>query len=274
MSHERLLMPHPVLRPEGSDYGDGDSFSMTASARRVDQDVVVEASFNLSCRALDDMIKSGSAKFFVLAKCQSTYYRKSESSNTPVLTLSISFADLQKTLTLSPYIIASKDIPWFATGDKADLDNVQGDPIPSGSILAVGETSQIKLGKVGTLQSTIKLSPNPAIDEGIYLVNSRDEFVVVEMGPKTFRAVSSMRQRAAALLYPSIYQAAVEFAIREMAEHEQSMWAQALQKTLADHKIEVNDDLAKQAHKHAQTLLNKPLDKMVAWSARTAEDLD
>ena len=270
MNHEQLLMPHPVLRPGGSDYGDEDSFSMTVRrAQRSDKDVVVDASFNLSCRALDNVIKSGAAKFFVLAKCPATYYRVSESYDTPEIEFRARFEDLRNALLLTPYVIASKDIPWFATGDNADLGDVRGDPIPSSSILAVGETSEITLGRISTLQSSIKIVPNPAIEEGIYLVNSRNEFVVIEMGPKTFQSVSGVRQHARDLLYPSIYQAAVEFAIREMGEHTHSMWAQALRKTLADHKIEIDDDLAKQAHKYAQTLLDKPLAKMIEWSTQT-----
>lgn len=268
MNHERLLMPHPVLRPGGFDYGEGDSFSMTMPRpRRSDKDIVVEASFNLSCRTLDDLIKNGMAKFSVLAKCAATYYRRLASSDAPKITFRIRSDDLWQILTLTPYVIASKDVPWTATDGDADLDNVKGDPMPRGSILAVGETHAIQLRKTGTLQSSIRITPNPKIAEGVYLVNSQGDFVVVEMGPKTFSDVHGMRQRAGDLLYPSVYQAALEFAMREMEEHEQSMWARALKQTLDKHGIDT-DDLAERAHEHAQTLLNKPLAKMIAWTGR------
>lgn len=273
MNHERLIMPHPVLRLGGSDYGDGDSFSMTVTrSRRVDKDVVVEVSFNLSCSALAELIKSGAAKFFVMAKCSRTYYRISAISDEPEITFTVRSSDLWDVVRITPYVIASKDVPWFETGDATDLLNATGDPIPCGSILAVSETHEIQLGKIGTFQSAIRIVPNPAIEDGIYLVNSHGDFVVVEVGPRTFSDVSSMRPRATDLLYPSIYQAALEFAIREMGEHTDSMWARALQKTLANYKIDIDDDLAKQAHKHAQTLLGKPLDKMIAWHAREGVD--
>ena len=275
MNHERLIMPHPVLRLGGFDYGDGDSFSMTVTrSRRVDKDVEVEALFNLSCSELADLIKNGVAKFFALARCTKTYYRISASSDTPEITFTVRSSDLWDVVRITPYVIASKDVPWFETGDATDLLNATGDPIPCGSILAVGETHEIQLGKIGTFQSTIRIVPNSSIEEGIYLVNSQGDFVVVEVGPRTFSDVSSMRPRATDLLYPSIYQAALEFAIREMGEHTDSMWARALQKTLNDHKIEIDDDLAKQAHKHAQTLLGKPLAKMIAWRAREGADLE
>ncbi len=269
MSHERALLPHPVLRPGGIDYREDCTFQMEigAARRTQDGDVLVEGSFDLSSATLTGMIRDDDAEFFVVAKCAKTYLRHALGTD-GAIALKILAGDLADTLKLTPYVVASKEIPWFASEEHDDEIRAMpgGASIPPGSILAVGASHEIEIDEIGTIQAAIKLVSNDQVEEGLYTINIDGDYVLIELGPKTYRDVALMRRHAPDLLYPSIYQTTVEYAMQEMDDHAASKWARALQKTLADCDIKIDDNLQKTAHKHAQIVLDKPLHKLIEWN--------
>lgn len=274
MSHDSLLMPHPVLQPTNSDYADGDSFSMSINrAQRVAGNVKVDASFDLSCSKLERMLDDDLARFFVTAQCPNTHFRRAYHSDKPAFVFEIPEGDLFDNMTVTPYVVANHELPWFEPSLLEDVDPANGENIPLGSILAVGKSHKIQIDKIGEIQSTINFVSNSQVEEGLYEISADGDFIVIEMHPATYDAVSRVRKAALDLLYPSIYQAAVEHAIRELQDHEDTMWGRALVKTLQDRKISIDRDLSKNAHKHAQMLLEKPLARLVEWDQRRS-DLD
>ena len=273
MNHESVLMPHPVLRSGSSDYGDDESFDMEkARAQRRDDHVVIEASFVLSCHKLEEMIGNGQARFFVLVQCSETSYRCADRTRGRKITIKIKSDDLSGKMTLTPYVIASSEIPRFRTAQyDEDLDAGDED-IPRGSILAVGRSQEVEIDDIGPLHSALYLRPNDKVEPGKYVIDTEGERIVVQMESSTYKAVTRIRECNNDLLYSSIYQSAIEHAIRERRKHKGSRWVSVLDKTLSEHGIEIDDDTTpERAHEHAQTLLAKPLERLIEWEGGRRE---
>lgn len=273
MNHESALMPHPVLRSGDSDYGDGESFDMEkARARRRDGHVVIEAYFVLSCHGLEEMIGNGQARFFVLVQCSETGYRRADRTCGRKITIKIKSDDLSGKMTLTPYVIASGEIPRFRTAQYDEDLGVGGEDIPRGSILAVGSSQEVEIDDIGPLHSALYLRSSDKVEPGRYVIDMDRERIVVEMAPSTYEAVARIREHSNDLLYSSIYQSAIEHAIRERCKHRGRRWVSVLDKTLSEHGIEIDDDAtSERAHEHAQTLLAKPLERLIEWERRGSE---
>jgi len=269
MSHETLLLPHPVLRPDGFDYKDA-SFVMTATARRAEGQVLVDVSFELSSSTLNRMVESGQARFFVLAKCARTYHRCACSSGSTALQLAIPSGDVTDSIKLTPYVVASEEIRWFASDEHDDeiRDLGVSGTVPPGAILAVGESHAIELDSLKSIQTYIKLSSQEKMSKGLYSLGAQGDFIVITMNPETYAAVTLIRGHARALLYSSIYTAALEYAIHKMDDCSESKWSKALRKALEENGIDA-ETVRDKANLHAQALLKCPLAMLIEWhSAR------
>lgn len=271
MTHDRLLLLHPVLRPGGGlDYNDKCDFELKIEAggskRTAEGAVRVEASLALISPTLEKMVRESKAKYLVLATCTKTYYRHAVFSAAEKILLEIPAGDLAGTLRLTPYVVASEELEWFVAPEHdPEIKKFRGSGnIPSGSILAVGASHEIEIEHVGTIMSAIKLVSNVEVKEGQYAINDRGDFILIELGPKTYADVVRMRGTIKDLLYSSVYQAAVEYSLRKIADEPDSKWAKALQKTLIEHDI-TNDDIGEKANEYAQVVMGYPLGKMIDW---------
>lgn len=276
MTHDKLLLPHPVLRPGGGlDYNNECDFGLEIGAggsRRTAEGLVrVEASLTLTSPTLEEMVREGKARHLVLATCTKTYYRHALFPDAGKITLDIHADDLAGTLRLTPYVVASEELEWFVAPEHdPEIKKFGGSgSIPSGSILAVGAPYEIEMERVGTIMSAIKLVPREVVAEGRYAINDGGDFVLIELGPKTYADVVRMRDFAKYLLYPSVYQAAIEFSLRKIADEPDSKWAKALQKTLEEHDI-ADDDVGEHANHYAQVIMGNPLGQMIDWYDRSA----
>lgn len=275
MTRANLLLPHPVLRPGGGlDYSKECDFGLEIAAggskRTSDGLVKIDASFTLVSPTLVEMINEGTAKYLLLATCAKTYYRNVILSDTQKILVEIPVNDLAGTLRLTPYVIASEDLTWFV-GREHDPEikkfQAKSGRIPSGSILAIGAPHEIEMEEIGTIMSAIQLIPNDKIEEGRYEIDDRGDFIVIGLNNKTHADVVHMRGRIKDLLYPSVYQAAIEYALRKIDDEPDSKWAKALQKTLEEHNIK-GDDIKENENHYAQVIMGDPLGRMLEWYNR------
>ena len=275
MTHDKLILPHPVLRPGGGlDYNDECDFGLEIGAggsRRTAEGLVrVEGSLTLASRTLEEMVKEGKARYLVLATCTKTYYRRAVFPDTEKVSLEIPTGELAGTLRLTPYVVASEELDWFVAPEHdPEIKKFRGNGrIPAGSILAVGAPHEVEMEHIGSIMSAIKLVPNEGVEEGRYAINDRGDFVLIEFGPKTYADVVRMRGNIRDLLYSSVYQAAVEYSLRKIVDEPDSRWAKALQKTLAEHDI-TSDDVGENANHYAQVIMGNPLGRMIDWCDRS-----
>lgn len=275
MSHDKLLLLHPVLRQGGGlDYNEECDFGLDIAAggsRRTAEGLVrVEASFVLASPTLQKMIKAGKAQYLVLSTCSNTYYRDSISSDTQEVVIQIPAKDLAGTLRLTPYVVATKDLEWFVAPEHVpEIKEFQGkDKIPRASILAIGAPHEIELDQIGTIWSAIKIIRSENIEEGRYAINMVGDFIVIELANKTYVDVARMKGQIRDVLYSSIYQAAIEYSLRKMGEETNTKWAKALQKTLEERGI-IDDDIEENANHYAQVIMGNPLGQMIDWCNRS-----
>ena len=266
MRHQRLLFLHPVLRPGGFDYSEKCTFSMSIceSKRTAEGRVQISATLDLESRTLNRLIEERKAKFLVMIQCKRTYYRRTADFDSPAAALDIPTGDLAGALRLTPYVVSTEDLDGLDSDEHADeIRDMQGrERIPRGSVLAVGASHEVEMEEIGAIQSAIKIQSNEQVDEGRYAINIVEDFVVIELGPKTYADVARLRERLRELLYPSIYQAAIEHAIRKMDDEPDRKWAKALKKTLVEHKIG-EEKIAENPNYCAQVILDNPLGQMV-----------
>ncbi len=275
MTRDKLLLPHPVLRPGGGlDYNESCNFGLEikpGASRRTSEGVVeIKASFTLVSPTLEEMVKEGKAQYLVLATCAKTYYRLATSFDVQQILLEFPVKNLAGTLRLTPYIVTTKEIEWFiAPEHDPEIKIFQGfGKIPPGSILAIGAPHEIEMEQIGTVMSAIKLVPNANIMEGRYTINDEGDFIMIELNNKTYTDIARMRTHIKNLLYPSIYQAAIEYALRKATEEADSKWAKALQKTLEEHGLS-NDNIEEKANEYAQIIMGDPLGQMLEWCNRS-----
>lgn len=275
MSHDRLLLLHPVLRPGGGlDYNEECDFGLDipadGSKRTAEGLVRVEASFVLVSSTLQKMIKEGKARYLVLSTCSNTYYRDSTSSDTQEVVIEIPAKDLAGTLKLTPYVVATEDLEWFVAPEHVpEIKEFQGkDKIPRAAILAIGASHEIELDQIGTIWSAIKIIRSENIEEGRYAINTVGDFIVIELANKTYVDVVRMKGQIRDVLYSSIYQAAIEYSLRKMTEEANTKWAKALQKTLEERDIS-GDDIEENANHYAQVIMGNPLGQMIDWCSRS-----
>lgn len=262
-------MPHPVLRRGCTDYRQGCSFAMSIDPKRVGGSVVVQASFELASTTLDRMVGSGGAAFLVVAKCAKTCYRSSAAFDGREAVLKLDSGELADTLKLTPYVVSREPMPWFESDEHdEEVRGVSGGEIPAGSILAVGASHSVVLDEIKSVSAAIKMVSNDDVAEGSYALDIDGDFVVIAMHSETHQAVSAIRDGEPDLLYPSLYQSAIEYAIREMGEYPDSKWARSLRRALQESGVADDDDLDKKAHIHAQAVLKAPLGRLVSWSGR------
>lgn len=275
MRHGKLLFLHPVLRPGGFDYIEGRHFEMTINESMCNAEGTVRicATLDLDSTTLNQLIKDQEATFLVIIQCAKTYYRRIKTFDGPDIAMEMPSGNLAGTLRLTPYVVASKDLEWIASDEHEDeiRDTQGGDQIPKGSVLAVGASHEVEMDEIGTIQSAIKMQRNERVKEGRYAVNAVGDFVVIELGPRTYANVARIRERQRELLYPSIYQAAVEYAIRKMGDEPGRKWSKALRKTFEDQKIS-DKEIEDNPNKCAQVILGDPLGQMIRRCDRGVSD--
>ena len=275
MRHGKILFLHPVLRPGGFDYNKDCHFAMeiTESKRSAEGIVGISATLDLASSTLNQLIEKHKAQFLVMMQCAKTYYRGAGIFDGPEISLEIPSDSLAGTLHLTPYVVSTDDLDWIASDEHEDeMRSMQGgDRIPKGSVLAVGAAHVVEMDEIGTIQSAIKIQSNEQVKEGQYTINTVEDFVVIELGPRTYANVAQIRERLRELLYPSIYQAAIEHAMRKMGEEPDRKWSKALRKTLEDYKLSV-EEVSDNPNYCAQVILDNPLGQMIDRCNRGVSD--
>lgn len=275
MRHGKILFLHPVLRPGGFDYNKDCHFEMTIneSKHSADGAVSISATIDLVSNTLNHLIEERKAQFLVMMLCSKTCYRRTAIFDGPEIALNIPSDNLAGTLHLTPYVVSSHELDWITSDEHEDeiRGHRDGNRIPTGSVLAVGASHVVEMDEIGTIQSAIKIQSNEQVEEGQYAINIVEDFVIIELGPRTYANVAQIRERQREMLYPSIYQAAIEYAIRKMGDESDHKWAKALRKTLDDYKLG-EADITDNPNYCAQVILDNPLGQMISRCNRGVSD--
>ncbi|MDE0090074.1 MAG: hypothetical protein OXP12_01790 [Thaumarchaeota archaeon] len=259
-----LLMPHPVLRPEGTDYRAGLRFAMSLAGRpthTLDGEILVPVRFDLKSRFMQGLIRDGRAGINVVVKCARTYERSVFKVDGTEATLRLPLGRYADKISLSPYVYAAEPIrPFRSAEHHAEFSGMRMD-LPAGAILARGCDEELTIDSLQTLSAAIRLMTNSDLEEGRYDVDVEGDYIEISMHEKTRRDVESLRKTNLRVLYQSVYMAALTHAIQNVAQVRGRKWEVALRRTLEkiDVAVDNEEDLRDNAYRYAQILLQFPV---------------
>ena len=258
-----LLLPHPVLLPNGSDYKDGRKFDMTVGKPQhtMDGKILVSVHFVLESAFVKRLIAKNRAKIFVIVQCAKTYKRKTYTTEGMEMELHLPLVDYVDKITLSPHIASTEPIkPFRSTEHHGEFRGITID-VPAGAILARGSDTDLTIDSLQTLGAAIQLLTNNDLEKGEYRIDVSEDYVKIYMHEETRCYVEFLRKSNRSnlrMLYQSVYMVALTHAMQHIADDADRKWAEALKKTLDANNIKI-DDLKDNAYKYAQQLLKYPL---------------
>ena len=274
MSH---LFAHPVLATWLSDYASPAYFGISVgqyipadvSADRLS--VVVE--YQLHCATLGALVGDGHATFATLTTSPRTMFRQlhvHSTENDHETSLSLKMSDFAHDITLTPYVIATRDVVVPVTGEH-DVEFSQAGrtefELPPGAILAVGDGIRLS-NNDQSVTSIIDIVSSSRVEPGQFLLDYEDTRIKVlvsredQAGLNTMRAGSPI---AKATLFPGLYLHALVGGISRLSYYRDSAWATVIYAALEKNGIHEEDQerLTENAQGYAQKLLDSPLGQLL-----------
>ena len=275
------LLPHPLLAPWNDDYTDATFAAQVPHAvlnngKRINLTV----KYHLTSPALQSLIAEGKAQYVGLVACAKTFSRDSYATRQEDEIYILDAADYADELKLTPYVVAIQPIEGFVASEHNEeirRFKPDGFDIPAGSILAVGNSTDVTLEEGGSPYSVIDLVADPNIEVGIFKVELDDNRLKVHMAPPDKSRTEALRMhgqnsREMAILFPSIYLHAITEALRNLSDHSDRRWAQTMLKALERNGIDVDvDELQINALTYAQTLMERPVGTLMTALDREEE---
>lgn len=259
-----ILMPHPVLRPDGTDYLAGLGFDMSLTADTqytLDGEILVQVRFDLESRFMRSLIRGKKARITVVVKCPRTYERSVHVIDSTEATLKLPHRLYADKIYLSPHISSTEEIRSFKSSEHhAEFSGMEIN-LPQGAILARGNDMVLTIDALQTLSAAILLIPNNDLEKGEFRVDVEEDRIKIFMHGETYRGVAFLRKTNRSALYPSVYLAALTHAIQNITSDRDRGWEVALRKTLEKSNIRIDDkdDLRRNAYVYAQKLLKYPV---------------
>lgn len=185
--------------------------------------------------------------------------------------------DFAGALRLTPYVVTKQPVEGLISQEMAEEITVikpDGFDIPAGSILAVGNSTDIELEEVGSPFSVIDLVASNSVDSGTFQVDLEDNRIKVYMPPEDKNRIEALRRHEdqslqMAVLFPSVYLHAVTEALRNLGDYPEHRWSRTMRAALERHNITVDDeDLKTIALTHAQTLMERPVGTLMTALSR------
>lgn len=270
----RRDLPHPTLKPGGSDYEGHIHFrAEPAAIRRSAQteDISIALKYRLNSNVLRSLIEAGTAHYHTLTECVSTKLRESHLSEEDIHTIRLDAQQYRGQVLIRPFVIASQSIERISNDDwtpavRQLLPN--GTPVPNGAILAIGAEKSFDTDKTSDLESYVEITPSQMIQRGRFNVDLAGQRIVILINPEDKPDIDRMRRDEDSLqtLFPSMYQRAIEEAVRlhRKDEHTDKRWANRIADKMTEHDLVTDDPdiLEANALDYAQQIMENPLSRI------------
>ena len=275
------LLPHPLLAPWTDDYP-GTSFAAQVPHAVINngKQINLTIKYHLTSQTLLELISQGKAQFVSLLSCAKTFSRNAFPSEHEDDLCLLDAQEYSEDLKLTPYIISKKPIEGFTSGELAEeITRIrpEGFFIPIGSILAVGDSTEIELEEGGSPFAVIDLVADSNVESGMFKIDLDDNRIKVYMAPGDKAQIEGLRQHGEhswemAILFPSVYLHAISEALRNLTYFHENRWARTMLQALERHNIAFDDDeLKANALTHAQTLMGSPVGTLMRALSRVEE---
>ncbi len=266
--------PYPILRPNSSDYPEG-NFTTTFSQEQRDNDLHVDCAFDIDEPTIQEHIKAGDVACCILIYCSATCYTEVFRSSPGDLKVSavVYLDNLKGNIEVHPSVISVKDIA---------LPTKTAHPEYGGATMVVAKYKQLAssvpwlftVKPPGTIESVFRLErDNPEqskLEDGEFdfIVEPLERHIVIKSNPKTYDAFQEIRSETA-LTRATVYLSALIYALGfiNMDEPDENEppdgWAVTLRERKRQLRIE-SDALA------AQRMLGAPFSCLGEFTHREA----
>ena len=270
-TYNRRDMPHPTLKPGGADYAPGISFGAEPAAIRhsaKNEEITIALKYTLNSTVLSRLITEGEAHYHTLTECVATKIRESHRSKQDNHTIVLSANQYQGQVLVRPFIIASTDIhaisneDWTAWVQNIVLNGIQ---VPRGAILAMGPETSFSTNETSELESYVEITPSQTVEPKRFRIDLSGQRIVILIHPDDKPDIDRVRsdEDTRSVLFPSMYQRAIEEAVRQhlKEEHTDKRWARRIAEKLSDHGLETEDQEILEANSldYAQQIMENPL---------------
>ncbi len=273
MSHRNhRSMPHPVLSNQRQDYAPECQFNILTPQTMLaagGKEIAITVKYLLSSPTLLELIADRRASYVSVVECARTYRRESHAAHSDEELLLLDRAEWQGTLTLTPYISATEDIPAFTAPEHNQLIKALapgGIDLPAGAILAIGDITLVELDDDASVESIFDLAPNRQTPVGAFATDLTGQRIAINLHPDDLARVNTTRYQTQhePMLHQALYLHALEKAIRNLPDHTGKRWATVVQHKLEEHKIYTDgEDLAENSERYAQLIFQNPLARML-----------
>ena len=275
------LLPHPLLAPWTDDYPEA-SFTAQVPHAVINngKQINLTIKYHLTSQSLRDLILKGKAHYVGLVACAKTFSRNSYPCEQEDDLCILDAQDFSEELKLTPYVVAKQPIEGYTSPELVEeitRFKPGGFHIPAGSILAVGNSTEVELEEGGSPFAVIDLVADTTVDGGTFKVDLEDNRIKVYMAPEDKDQIEALRQHGEqswemAVLFPSIYLHAISEALRNLDYYAENRWARTMQRVLERHNIAVDaDELKSNALTYAQTLMDRPVGTLMKALSREEE---
>ena len=275
------LLPHPLLAPWTDDYPEA-TFTAQVPHAVINngKQINLTIKYHLTSQSLRDLISEGKAHYVSLVACAKTFSRNSYPCEHEDDLCILDAQDFSEELKLTPYVVAKQPIDGFTSAELVEeITRLKPDGfhIPAGSILAVGNSTEVELEEGGSPFAVIDLVADANVDSGTFKVDLEENRIKVYMAPGDKDRIEALRRHGEqswemAVLFPSIYLHAISEALRNLAHYPENRWARTMQRALERHSIAVDEDeLKANALTHAQTLMERPVGTLMKALSREEE---
>ena len=272
------LLPHPLLAPWTDDYPEA-SFEAQVPHAVINngKQLNLTIKYHLTSQSLRELIAEGQAHYLSVVACGKTFNRNTYPCDQEDDLCILDAQDYSEELKLTPYVVAKQRIEGFVSAELAEeitYIKPAGFDIPIGSILAVGNSTEIELEAGGSPFAVIDLVSDTSVDKGIFKVDLDDNRIKVYMAPDDKDRIEALRQHGEhswemAVLFPSIYLHAIAEALRSLADYPEKRWSRTMRRVLERHNIFADDEeLRSNALTYSQTLMERPVGTLMTALSR------
>ena len=259
---------YPILRPNSSDYPNGDITTSLEWARE-NSNLRTRLEFNIAEPGILKQIKKGDATCFAFLYCSTTCYSemlRADSGSTVISALTL-LSNLKGRVELHPSVVAIDDLVLRTDTAHSEYKS-QPIPVQVRKQIAMDEPWHFSVGLVGKIESVFRLEQSEAqntLEDGEFdfQIDPGSRYIVIRSNPKTFREFKRVRDRGQkSLTAASVYLSALTAALGELEPEPDDSepaegWANTVRALLQKHKIlwpdGCSDGLA------AQRLMRTPL---------------
>ena len=286
-TYNRRDMPHPTLRAEqgGSDYEPHITFNAELVGLRRSAEageINIGLKFGLNSPVLRNLIETQQAHYHTLTECVATRFRESHGTDQETQLVRLKADQYQGPVTIRPFIIASVDIARISNDDWCQpLRELLpgGTPVPRGALLAIGREKTFDPDASREIESFIEIAPSQAVERNRYKIDLSGQRIVIQISPDDKPDIDRVRKDEEALqaLYPSMYQRAIEEAVRQHRkdEHSDKRWASRIADKLAEHNIDTEEEiLDANSLEYTQQIMENPLARITTPAENRQPDED